>query len=150
MFDLHHIGYLVSDIRSSAKEFVARFGYIVETPIIEDPLQMACVQFLRQPAATHWLELVSPSGPGSKLSKALHRGDGLHHICYEVTSIGQATDKLRTDGLLPLGPQQPASAFSGRPIAWFMDRAKLLVELVESGPGDLSLESIRGGISKQS
>ena len=54
----------------------------------------------------------------------------------------QAIDKLRTDGLLPLGPAQPATAFSGRTIAWFMDRAKLLVELVEAGPGDLSLATI--------
>jgi methylmalonyl-CoA/ethylmalonyl-CoA epimerase len=143
MTELHHIGYLVTDIFKAAEEFSERFGYTIESPIIEDPQQTACVQFLRQPAALHWLELIAPNGAGSKLAKALERGGGMHHFCYEVASIGLASETLRHQGMLPLGDAKPAVAFSGRPIAWFMDRGKLLVELVEAGPGDFSLSSLR-------
>ncbi len=149
MFQLHHIGYLVADIPASADEFVARFGYVVESPVIVDPVQTAHVQLLRQPGAGHWLELIAPMDSGSKLSKALERGGGWHHVCYEVPNLPQACQQLRDQGLLPLGSIQPAKAFSGRPLAWFMDRAKLLVELVESGPGDFSLANLRDTIRTQ-
>lgn len=149
MFDLHHIGYLVSDIPAAAREFVDRFGYRVESAIVEDTIQTARVQFLRQPGAAHWLELIAPSNSkSSKLSKALELGGGLHHLCYEVADLAQASEKLRFSGMLPLGEPRPAAAFSGRLIAWYMDRAKLLVELVESGPGDLSLANIQPANSK--
>jgi methylmalonyl-CoA/ethylmalonyl-CoA epimerase len=146
-FRLHHIGHLVREIPAAADEFVKRFGYVIESSIIEDPVQTACVQFLRQPDADHWLELITPMGADSKLSKALTRGGGLHHLCYEVRELDQACEKLRTDGLLALGSPQPAAAFSGRRIVWFMDRTKLLVELVEGGPGELSLAGLQSRIS---
>jgi methylmalonyl-CoA/ethylmalonyl-CoA epimerase len=143
VFDLHHIGFLVADISSAAADYESRFGYIVESPVIEDPTQTARVQFLRQPGAVHWLELISPNGPQSKLTKALQRGGGLHHLCYEVDDIERAAEHLRQQQMLPLGKANPATAFSGRLIAWFMDRGQMLVELVQAGAGDFSLSSIR-------
>jgi methylmalonyl-CoA/ethylmalonyl-CoA epimerase len=142
VFNLHHIGFLVTDISSASAGFVERFGYKVESPIIEDSTQTARVQFLRQPGAIHWLELISPNGPQSKLSQALQHGGGLHHMCYEVANLAAAADILRQQRMLPLGKPCPATAFSGRLIAWFMDRGKLLVELLEAGPGDYSLGNI--------
>ncbi len=149
VFQLHHIGYLVADIPGAADEFAARFGYVVESPVIADPVQTAHVQLLRQPGAGHWLELIAPIDSESKLSKALERGGGWHHVCYEVPNMTQACQQLRDQGLLPLGSIQPAKAFSGRSLAWFMDRAKLLVELVESGPGDFSLANLGDTIRTQ-
>ncbi len=133
----------MGDISKATDEFSERFGYAVESSIIEDPQQTALVRFLRQPAALHWLELIAPNGPGSKLSKAIERGGGMHHFCYEVPKIEEAVEVLRTQGMLPLGSAKPAVAFSGRPIAWLMDGGKLLVELVEAGPGDFSLSSLK-------
>jgi methylmalonyl-CoA/ethylmalonyl-CoA epimerase len=141
-FRLHHIGYLVADIDSAAREFVTRFGYVAESDVIDDDRQTARVQFLRQPGAGHWLELITANRPGGKLSKALEHGGGLHHLCYEVEDLPKACDKLRIDGMLPLGEAQPAAAFSGRSIAWFMDRNKMLIEIVENGAGQMSLASI--------
>ena len=41
MFQLHHIGYLVKDIAASAASFADRFGYVIESEVIEDPRQTA-------------------------------------------------------------------------------------------------------------
>lgn len=142
MFQLHHIGYLVKDMAASAASFAARFGYAIESDVIEDPRQTARVQFLRQPGAMHWLELITPTGPGSKLYNALSKGEGLHHLCYEVPSLEAAGQQLREQHMLPLGKAQPATAFPGRSIAWYMDRGSQLIELLEAGEGTLSLASL--------
>ena len=138
-FPLHHIGFLVKDIAVSASDFISRLGYVVDSEVIEEPVQTACVQFLRLPGAANWLELVMPNGPESKLMGALQKGGGLHHLCYEVEDIGQACKHLRSQSMLMLAAPVPAVAFAGRRIAWFLDRSNFLLELVESGQGPLSL-----------
>ena len=139
---LHHIGYIVADIPAAAGEWERRFGYSIETGIIEDPHQTALVQFLRLPGASHWLELVSPNGPLSKLSNALSKGEGLHHLCYETDDLEASVTSLRSHGMFPVGLPVPGVAFGGRKIAWFLDRRRMLVELVETGPGPLLTEFI--------
>ena len=142
-FLLHHIGFLVRDISTAAQDFVSRLDYVIESDVIEDPVQTAHVQFLRQLGTTSWLELVMPNGVDSKLNNALRKEGGLHHLCYEVSDIEYACEHLRSQAMLMLGEPVPAAAFPGRRIAWFMDRSGFLVELLESGYGPLSLASIR-------
>lgn len=139
---LHHLGYLVPDLEPAAQHFAAALGYRIESEPIEDAIQTARVQFLRQPGARHWLELVSPLGPGGKLDAALARGVSLHHLCYEVDDIEAGLAHLRAAGCLPLARPAPGAAFGGRPIAWAMSRANGLVELVQAGPGPRSLAAL--------
>ena len=144
-FALHHIGYLVAEIEVAARSWSERLGYEAETPIIEDRAQTALVQFLRQPGSPCWLELVAPNGPGGKLSAALKGGGGLHHLCYEVDEIDDACRALRSRGMFPVSRPTPAVAFGGRRIAWLLDPARVLIELVEAGEGPLSLATIAPG-----
>ena len=141
-FALHHVGFLVRDLASAAQEFAERLGYVVQSLPIEDPIQTAEVQFLRQPGSDSWLELVTARGDSSKLATALDKGGGLHHLCYEVPDILAACQHLREHGMLLLTDPVPAVAFGGRRIAWLMDRSRLLLELVEAGPGPLSLARV--------
>ena len=141
-YALHHVGMLVDDIEARGAELVSRFGYEAATGIIEDAQQTAHVRFFRQPGAAHWLELVTPNGPDSKLTGALKKGQTLHHLCYEVADIEAAAGDLRSESMFIVGPPTPAVAFGGRPVAWFLDRAGLLVELVQAGPGPLQLATI--------
>jgi methylmalonyl-CoA/ethylmalonyl-CoA epimerase len=134
-FRLHHIGYLVRDLLE-AEVFRTRLGYVIESDVVEDPVQTAFVQFVRQPQSASLIELVTPTGQESKLSRALAKGGGLHHLCYEVDDIDAACSHLRDKQMLALSDPTPAVAFSGRRIAWFMDRGAMLVELLESGPGE--------------
>jgi methylmalonyl-CoA/ethylmalonyl-CoA epimerase len=139
---LHHIGHLVKDIPAAAKALVGDFGYRIESNIIEDPVQTVMVQFLRLPGERNWFELVSPNGPGSKVSAALAKGGGLHHLCYEVDDLDASCAALRRQRMWMLSGPVPAVAFDGRRIAWFVQRTQLLVELLESGEGALTLTSI--------
>ncbi len=139
-FRLHHVGLLVANVATASEQLIKRFGYVAESPVIEDPLQTAFVMFLKLPGADHWTELVAPNGPGSALSTALKtRKGGTHHLCYEIADIASACERLRDRGMLLVAPPVPAMAFGGRRIAWLIDADCLLVELVESGPGPFSL-----------
>lgn len=148
MLKHHHTGLLVKDLSVAAADLVSRLGYIVESDMIEDPVQTAVVQFLRQPGTFSWLELVTPNGPKSKLWRASSAGGALHHLCYETDDIEVSVAAMREKAMMTLCDPVAATAFGGRRIAWLMDSSRLLVELVEAGPGPLSLESIgvlRGG-----
>jgi methylmalonyl-CoA/ethylmalonyl-CoA epimerase len=142
VFRHHHVGFLVKDITAAARDMSARLGYVAESGVIEDPVQTAIVQFFRQPGTHSWLELITPSGPDSKLTNALKKGGGLHHLCYEVDDIHRACAYLRDQAMFILAEPVPAAAFPGRRIAWLMDRSGFLVELLERGEGLLSLASI--------
>jgi len=142
MYQLHHVGTLVGDIERAARALVERFGYRPYTDVIADEVQTARVQFFLLPGAHQWLELVTPHGSQSKLSNALRKGTTLHHLCYEVAHLDGAVQCLRDRGLLLVGAPSPAPAFGGRRIAWFMDPAAPLVELVETGVGPLNLSEL--------
>lgn len=139
---LHHLGYLVPELEPAARHFAAALGYRIESEPIEDAIQTARVQFLRQPGARHWLELVSPLGRGGKLDGALERGVSLHHLCYEVENVEAALSHLRAAGCLPLARPAPGAAFGGRRIVWAMSQANGLIELVEAGLGPRSLGAL--------
>lgn len=137
---MHHIGILVADVAQARDRLVQQLGYVAESAIITDPIQTARVVFLRLPGADHWTELVAPDGPGSVLQGALKkRRGGAHHLCYEVARIEAACEQLCTAGMMLIAAPVSAVAFGGRRIAWLMDLDFLLVELVESGIGPLSL-----------
>jgi methylmalonyl-CoA/ethylmalonyl-CoA epimerase len=142
VFGHHHIGFLVKDIALAVRDFNTRLGYSVESDVIEDPVQTAFVQFLRQPGIPVWIELITPNGPDSKLANALHKGGGLHHLCYETDDIEGACLHLREQRMFMIAAPTLATAFPGRRIAWFMDRSGFLVELLEQGDGPLSLASL--------
>jgi methylmalonyl-CoA/ethylmalonyl-CoA epimerase len=139
---LHHTGLLVRDVERAAEGYARSLGYNIESPAIDDPVQTARVLFLRLPGATSWLELVAPIGPESRLAGALAKGAGLHHICYEADDLAAALAHFRAAGFMIIMEPVAATAFPGRRIAWVMDRQRLLIELLETGLGPLSLASL--------
>lgn len=140
---LHHTGLLVQDVALAAQHYAEVLGYRVESEAIDDPVQTARVQFLRLPGAAHWLELVAPLGPESKLANALTKGGGLNHLCYEVADIVAATEHFHAAGCMVISEPVAAVAFPGRRIAWLMDRQRFLFELLEAGSGRLALSTLQ-------
>ena len=131
---LHHVGILVRDIESAAREYVSHMGYSVRTPKLHDPAQTAYVQFLALPGERTLLELVAPDSPRSRLTNALRKGGGLNHLCYAAPDIEATCRDWRAAGFFLIHAPMPAVAFSGRSIAWLMNSDCVLMELVEEGP----------------
>jgi len=131
--DLHHVGVVVEKIEEK-REAYGVLGYSERTGIIHDPLQTAYVQFFNLPGANHYLELVAPDGPESKLAKAIKRKQPLHHLCYVVNDILAACALLQAHGWWLVSEPTPAIAFDQRRIAWLASPDLLIIELVERGP----------------
>jgi methylmalonyl-CoA/ethylmalonyl-CoA epimerase len=130
---LHHVGYVVSDIEKAAPEFVRSIGASWDGKIMADPLQGVRVSFLKLAPEDAQIELVEPNSPNSPIARFLsEKGQGLHHLCYEVKDLKVALEELRAAGSLLAKPPKPAVAFGGRRIAWLITSEQLLMELLES------------------
>lgn len=128
----HHVGYAVASIAQVGADFARSLGTTWNGEIIHDPLQQARVTFMRWGAPdSPAVELIEPDSEQSPLSKFVAKGGGLHHVCYEVTSLKEQLEYCRSTGSLILRQPLPAVAFGGRLIAWVITKHKLLVEYLE-------------------
>jgi len=130
---LHHIGFVVQSIADVAEGFAASISAIYDGRIIHDPIQRVHVTFLRHTSAhtTPLVELIAPASPDSPVQSLAAKGGGLHHLCYEVRSLGECLDAHRSSEDLIVSPPRPAVAFQGREIAWVFTKQKLLIEYLE-------------------
>jgi methylmalonyl-CoA/ethylmalonyl-CoA epimerase len=136
--NFHHIGFVVASIQTCVQEFVDSLQAEWDGVIFYDPNQDVRVTFLRgERPANPTLELVEPASENSPVIPFLKRGGGLHHLCYEVTSLEDQLALSRAQGALLVKPPLPAVAFEGRRIAWVYTRNKLLLEFLER-PGPVA------------
>lgn len=133
---MHHVGFVVASIEASAPGMSRALLTDWNSEIFTDPLQRVRVTFLKGGSQNPLLELVEPLGKDSPVFRFLDEGGGLHHLCYEVSSIPEHLDRIRAAGGVIVSRAKPAVAFGGRPIAWALTREKLLLEFLQEAPGE--------------
>ncbi|WP_420392895.1 methylmalonyl-CoA epimerase [Acuticoccus sp.] len=81
------------------------------------------------------VELLEPIGEGSPIAPFLEKNPagGLHHVCYEVSDIRLAAERLRQDGARVLGDGEPKIGAHGKPVLFVhpKDVGGVLTELEE-------------------
>src|SRR4051812_15540536 len=94
---LNHVAIAVKDLTAAAAVYRDVLGAKVSSPQPE-PGHGVRVVFVELPNTK--IELLEPLGDGSPIAKFLERNadGGIHHICYEVTDILAARDRLRAAG----------------------------------------------------
>jgi methylmalonyl-CoA/ethylmalonyl-CoA epimerase len=128
----HHIGFVVPSISAVMESFCRAVSGSSWSETWHDPLQRVRVAFIypSHPGDPS-IELVEPANLGSPIERFLEHSGGLHHVCYEVDNIDEVLRTASTRGLILIRRPQPAVAFDGRRIAWFVTRERLLVEYLE-------------------
>jgi methylmalonyl-CoA/ethylmalonyl-CoA epimerase len=130
---LHHIGFVVKSIARTGKSFAESLALTWNEKVFFDPLQKVSVTFMQSAVPTEpQIELIEPVGEDSPVRAFLSKGGGLHHLCYEVSSLETQLELSRSLGGKLVRPPMPAVAFDGRRIAWVYGKARLLVEFLES------------------
>ena len=89
------------------------------------------VAFLR--AGDTLVELLAPLHEQSEVSRFLEkRGEGIHHICFEVPDILKSLEELEEDGVRVIN-RQPSIGAEGYPVAFLHPKScsGVLVELLE-------------------
>lgn len=114
-YPVHHIGIAVRDLEASVREYSSRWSFVRDFDETL-PAQKVQLAFLR--AGSTLIELLTPLDSSSTLARFLEkRGEGLHHICYEVKDIVAELTRLRSLGV-ELIDQAPRPGAHGSQIAF--------------------------------
>lgn len=127
---LDHIGIAVQDINDALKFFESALGMKLEHVATEEGGKTD-VAFL--PIGESEIELVQTHDPESGLGKFLaKRGEGIHHICFEVDDIRAAMARLQENGA-QLIDETPRVNASGMQYAFIHPKSAhgVLIELYQ-------------------
>jgi methylmalonyl-CoA/ethylmalonyl-CoA epimerase len=130
----HHVGIVVGSIEESALRYRQLFGLEPVSPVVTDDRQRVNVQFLASEADATSVELIEPLPGESPARRALEKGGGLNHLCFEVVNVAEYVRHAESNGVICVCPPVPAAAFGGRRIAFLFYKGIGLVEFVESAP----------------
>lgn len=127
---INHIGIAVNSIQTALRIYLECLGLkLKDIEIIED--QKAKTAII--PVGESKIELIEPTSPDGPVARFLkQRGEGLHHIAFEVDNLHQAMIDVQTKGL-PLIDIEPRSGVENTLIAFLHPKdTKVLIELVQN------------------
>ncbi len=130
---IHHVAVVVRDLGQAVGFYQSDLGLELETvlPIPSDGVRIA---FL--PVGESKVELVEPTDPETGVARFLEsRGEGFHHVCFEVPDIAATLARLAERGiqLIDASPRKGAEG----PVAFVHPKSchGVLVELIEARGG---------------
>lgn len=110
---IDHIGIAVSDLESAKRLYEGSLGLKVEH---EETLGEMKVAFI--PVGEVNLELIQSSTEGGVIAKFIaRRGEGVHHIAYEVEDVAAALVQLKAQGV-KLVDETPRAGAYGKQVAF--------------------------------
>jgi methylmalonyl-CoA/ethylmalonyl-CoA epimerase len=130
---LNHVAIAVSDLAQAMKTYRETLGAEVSDPVPQPDHGVTTV-FITLPNTK--IELIAPLGESSPISNFLARNPqgGIHHVCYEVSDIRAARDRLRESGARVLGDGEPKIGAHGKPVLFLhpKDFCGTLVEIEQA------------------
>lgn len=134
---LEHVGLAVDDPEAVARLYETLLGI---RPYKQERIEREGVQTHFLAAGTVKLELLEALGPNSPVATYLEkRGEGLHHLAFEVDDIHAHLQRLRQEGFTPLS-DEPLSGADGKLIFFLHPKEThgVLVEFCQSLPATLT------------
>lgn len=112
---LNHVAIAVPDLAAATATYRDTLGAKVSAPLAQ-PDHGVTVVFVELDNTK--IELLHPLGEGSPIANFLAKNasGGIHHVCYEVTDIYAARDKLKAEGARVLGSDEPKIGAHGKPV----------------------------------
>jgi len=94
---IDHVAIVVESLREALNFFQETLGLALEE-VAPEPEQHVTVAFM--PVGDTEVELLEPDETDSGVARFLRkRGEGLHHICFEVTDIDAVLARLKNAGV---------------------------------------------------
>jgi methylmalonyl-CoA/ethylmalonyl-CoA epimerase len=129
---VHHIGIAVKNLKESVALFERVLG--LKPAVIEDvPCQQVSEAIYKVDEGME-IDLIEPTGPDSAVARFLERrGEGLHHICFEVDDVDVELRAMEEKGV-ELIDREGRDGVAGK-IAFIHPKSVngVLVELVQPG-----------------
>lgn len=131
---IEHIALAVADLDAAIRHYERVWGLQVgHRERVEDQ----GVEEAMLPLGESHLQLLAPTGPDTTVGRFIERrGEGLHHIAYEVDDLVAALAELKAKGV-PLIDETPRRGGRGHMVAFVHPRGNhgLLVELIQRPGG---------------
>lgn len=126
---LHHIGYVVTDIATTAKEF-EKLGFTSSEVLYDEKLTVELC-YLTKPDATS-IELVCQHNKES-LEQQLFAKNGVmpYHLCFESSDIAKTVNELEDNGYQRLFNPVEVKALGGKQICYLYKKEIGYIEIVE-------------------
>jgi len=129
---LNHVAIAVPDLEAATTTYRDVLGAAVSQPL-DQPEHGVTVVFVDLPNTR--IELLHPLGENSPIANFLERSPtgGIHHVCYEVSDIIAARDRLTAGGARVLGEGEPRIGAHGNLVLFLhpKDFCGTLIELEE-------------------
>ena len=123
---LHHIGYVVNDISWYEQNLL----FEKKEKEIFDPVQNS-IMALYTNFSNSYIELIQPLNEESFTYNFLKKkGNGYHHLCYEVSSLEEMKQIAMEQKLILLKGPLPAILFNNREVWFYYSRNKHIIEFV--------------------
>ena len=127
---IDHIGIAVKDLKMVGRLYSDAFGLEVsdEIDVPERKLRIAFIEI----SGTK-LEFLMPTDKDSVVAKFIDkRGEGIHHVCFEVDDIEKAVSDLKSKGV-GLVDEKPRLGVEGDKIVFLQPKSAfgVLIELKE-------------------
>ena len=130
---LNHVAVAVPDLAAAAQTYRDTLGASVSAPL---PLPEHGVTTVFVELENTKIELLHPLGDRSPIANFLESNPagGIHHVCYEVSDILAARDRLRASGARVLGDGEPSIGAHGKPVLFLhpKDFCGTLIELEQA------------------
>ena len=142
---IHHIAVVVDDLEASLGFYRDILG-LSAGPVVPIPTDRVSIAFL--PVGESKVELVQPTDDTTGVARFLaSRGEGFHHVCFEVANLAETLLRLEIDGI-ELIDTSPRAGAEG-PVAFLHPRSchGVLVELIEAPGGPAWATLYPGGFT---
>jgi methylmalonyl-CoA epimerase len=130
---VHHVAVVVSEMDAALGFYRDTLG-LAPGPVVPIPADRVNIAFL--PVGEVRIELVEPTDETTGVARFLAtRGEGFHHVCFEVADVAATLTRLAADGVA-LIDAQPRPGAEG-PVAFLHPKSchGVLVELIEAPGG---------------
>lgn len=128
---IEHIAVAVADLDTAVAHYREVWGLEVSH---RERVEDQGVEEAMLPLGESYLQLLGPTGPDTTVGKFIsRRGEGLHHIAYEVDDLEGALAELKAKGVR-LIDERPRVGGRGHLVAFVHPAANhgLLVELIQA------------------
>ena len=132
---IYNLGYVVEDIETASRFYRENFGVEPTRPEVVEEQGIIATMFR---VGESMVELVQPTGPDTPVGRFLsRRGEGFHHVAYQVDDLESALRELRKNGL-EIIDEEPRVGARGTRMAFVHPKSTfgVLTELVELPHGD--------------
>ena len=134
MRKIEHIGIAVADLEKSNELFAKLFN--VDGPYKEEIVDAAFVKTSFFRSGNNKIELVQGLNDNNAISKFIEkRGEGIHHIAFDVADIKQEMNRLKGEGFILL-QEEPMKGADNKLVCFVHPKSSngVLIELCQEIP----------------